>query len=469
MSDYKTTNEVDKIIKNKWPPTKDAYYKLLEAMWHPTKNGKLKLAMFSYGSNKLVWWLCGKKCPRGCKHEYQATIKSRQREGCPFCTHAKLCEHTSLSFTHSELSSQWHPTLNGKLTPAMVTAGSGKIVFWLCPKKCSHGCEHVYKAPIYNRACRNIGCSFCAHKKLCKHMTLDVTHPELCKEFHTSKNGNLTPNQLIAGSGQIVWWTCPNVFKCGCKHEWKTSVNNRLQGKGTGCPFCSKNKWCDHRTIDNTYPDIASQWSETKNGDLKPSQFRASSYEEIWWVCEYLHTWKSQIRTRCYDRSGCPHCVNKTEKLFFVYLTKKYTNVELRFTLDNCKNKNHLPFDFYLPDYNVILELDGNQHFKQVQNWRPSELTRHFDVFKMQRAREKGHKIIRIFQEDVYKHDEAWLDSQLSPHIKDPNAPIVTAVNVDAPNNDDIVYISTIAGMYDEHKLLMTKDVRIVNNNIVIT
>ena len=47
-----------------------------------------------------------------------------------------------LSTMEPEIAAQWHPTLNGSLTPQMVTAGSHKKVWWLCAE------GHVWKAAI---------------------------------------------------------------------------------------------------------------------------------------------------------------------------------------------------------------------------------------------------------------------------------------------------------------------------------
>ena len=33
---------------------------------------------------------------------------------------------------------------------------------------------------------------------------------------------------------------------------------------------------------------------------------------------------------------------------------------------NDCKRKNKLRFDFYLPKYNVLIEYDGMQHFKPI-------------------------------------------------------------------------------------------------------
>jgi hypothetical protein len=34
-------------------------------------------------------------------------------------------------------------------------------------------------------------------------------------------------------------------------------------------------------------------------------------------------------------------------------------------TFDGCKDINLLPFDFYLPDYNVCIEYQGEQHYNK--------------------------------------------------------------------------------------------------------
>lgn len=47
---------------------------------------------------------------------------------------------------HPELSKEWHPIKNGKLTPQDITAGSNNKVWWQCKK------GHEWEATIVNRA-----------------------------------------------------------------------------------------------------------------------------------------------------------------------------------------------------------------------------------------------------------------------------------------------------------------------------
>ena len=62
----------------------------------------------------------------------------------------------------------------------------------------------------------------------------------------------------------------------------------------------------------------------------------------------------------------------------------------------------------------------------------------------MRKAEEAGFKVIRIFQEDVYKYDEDWLEKYLLPEIKS--------------ENRCHAFITTKLGLYDEHLRIYAGD-----------
>lgn len=125
----------------------------LADQWHPTKNGALCPESVTAYSNKKVWWLC----ERG--HDYQAAISDRAKgKGCPYCAGRKIWKgFNDLTTLDPELAEQWHPKLNGDLTPEMVTLGSHKKVWWQCPV------GHIWKAVVASRAGKQrTGCPVCA-------------------------------------------------------------------------------------------------------------------------------------------------------------------------------------------------------------------------------------------------------------------------------------------------------------------
>src|SRR5262249_45365491 len=79
------------------------------------------------------------------------------------------------------------------------------------------------------------GCPFCAGNKVSVTNSLAALFPEIAAEWHPTKNGNLTPDHIVAGSALKVWWQCYNRLD----HEWQTAVGHRTQKQGVkGCPFC---------------------------------------------------------------------------------------------------------------------------------------------------------------------------------------------------------------------------------------
>ena len=65
--------------------------------------------------------------------------------------------------------------------------------------------------------------------------------------------------------------------------------------------------------------------------------------------------------------SGCPICkISKGENEILKYLKKYNIKFETQKTFNDCKNMKLLPFDFYLPNYNICIEFQGDQHFNPV-------------------------------------------------------------------------------------------------------
>lgn len=129
----------------------------IAAEWHPEKNGSLTPESVTPQSNRSVWWVCEKG------HEYKAVIQSRTAggSGCPYCTNRKVLPgFNDLATLQPRVAAEWHPTLNGSLTPQDVTCGSAKKVWWQCS-----GCGYEWKAIIFSRAgSQRCGCPACAGK-----------------------------------------------------------------------------------------------------------------------------------------------------------------------------------------------------------------------------------------------------------------------------------------------------------------
>lgn len=151
----------------------------LLSQWDEHLNGPLTAADITYGSKRKVWW----RCSLG--HEWQAVVAARTSNGsgCPYCAGRKvLTGFNDLATREPLLAKQWHPKLNGSLTPEMVTPGSHRKVWWQCPD------GHVWRAVIYSRSGpQKSGCPICAgrdskrwlEKRDCKCMMTSGLSPRL--------------------------------------------------------------------------------------------------------------------------------------------------------------------------------------------------------------------------------------------------------------------------------------------------
>lgn len=112
----------------------------LASEWDEEKNDVSAREVLA-GSIRKAWWIC----PAG--HSYEAHIYSRASgTKCPYCTNKRvLAGYNDLATTNPEVAAQWHPQLNGSLTPEMVTKGSSRKAWWICRE------GHVWQAAIFSR------------------------------------------------------------------------------------------------------------------------------------------------------------------------------------------------------------------------------------------------------------------------------------------------------------------------------
>ena len=69
----------------------------------------------------------------------------------------------------------------------------------------------------------------------------------------------------------------------------------------------------------------------------------------------------------------------------------------------------------------VIIELDGAQHFIQISNWKTPLHNQIRDKYKEFKAKKHGIKIIRCIQEDVFMERNNWdnkLKNKLNKYIR---------------------------------------------------
>ena len=323
----------------------------LAAEWHPTKNGDLTPKDVGPGTEKKVWWRCSKG------HEWEAKISNRSHnKGCPYCSgRYPIVGVNDLASQNPSLAAEWHPTKNGKLTPQEVTCASNKKVWWIC------SLGHEWKATVSHR--RESGCPYCTNKKvLAGFNDLASLNPSLASEWHPTKNGNLTPQDVLGGSNKKVWWQCSH------GHEWKATISSRNAGRE--CPICTgRQVQTGFNDLASQNPDLAAEWHPTKNGRLTALDVTVSSGKKVWWQCPQGHEWKATIASRNAG-TGCPHCASSHgEDAVAVILNDLNVSYIHDKPLKGCKDKGLLRHDFILLHGNQVfatIEFNGKQHYEPI-------------------------------------------------------------------------------------------------------
>jgi very-short-patch-repair endonuclease len=78
------------------------------------------------------------------------------------------------------------------------------------------------------------------------------------------------------------------------------------------------------------------------------------------------------------------------------------------------KKNGYFKADFFLIDLNIVIEIDGIQHFEKVFKWRiPPNIQRIRDNYKSKIMAEDGCRTIRILQEEIINNDKSWLTNNI--------------------------------------------------------
>ena len=434
----------------------------LARQWHPTKNGDLKPTQVTTNSNKMAWWILSYDVPLDypAKHlkgkhfdfEWQANIENRNNDiGCPFVSGQAVWEgFNDLQTVNPELAKQWHPTKNGDLKPTQITANSNKMAWWILsydvpldyPVKHLRGkhFDFEWQARIRDRN-NGTNCPYLIGQAVWTGFNDLVTvNPELARQWHPTKNGDLKPTQVTANSNKMAWWTLSYdvpldypVKHLRGKHfdfEWQARIRDR--NKGYGCPYLNgRAVWEGFNDLQTVNPELAAQWHPTKNGNLKPTQVPTGSGRKVWWLLPYDDPkiekcfnleWLATINHRN-NGSGCPYLITyKGEEYIKQYLQNNNIsfNVQQKFSNLLGTGSGQLSYDFSIPNEKygyVLIEYNGIQHYEANDYFGGEEkfkIQKEHDKRKRDYAKKHGYKLITVkYTYDTYESVEEYLNNEL--------------------------------------------------------
>lgn len=224
------------------------------------------------------------------------------------------------------------------------------------------------------------GCPKCARNLLPSHDNFvkeaKEKHPNDKFEYLTEYNGS---SKKI----KIKHLKCNKIFN--------QTAGNHLMGKG--CPFCAG--------INKTTDTFISQSKNKHNDKYDYSLVEYISAKiKVKILCNNCLNIFEQTPNNHLRGKGCPVCKSsKGESKIREFLEQNNIIFEEQKRFSECRNKFPLRFDFYIPEKNILVEYDGEQHFKPVKFWKNEKglsLIKRNDDIKNKFAEKSKIKLIRI-------------------------------------------------------------------------
>lgn len=154
------------------------------------------------------------------------------------------------------------------------------------------------------------------------------------------------------------------IVTCPVHGDWAVDPHNHLRGS-----ICNR---CSMLTQSSTTPISKDEFvlkSTRKHGNLFTCDkvIYITSKHKVCITCNRCGYEFWQQPCNHIHGQGCPLCKeSKGEKNIRGFLCLMNIKFEREKKFSGCYHIAPLRFDFYLPDYNICIEYDGEQHFKSV-------------------------------------------------------------------------------------------------------
>lgn len=190
---------------------------------------------------------------------------------------------------------------------------------------------------------------------------------------------------VIDGYNIIYKCSCGNI--CSTSQYWLTCKDVSKRTKG--CYQCyvereKVSKLSNREELQKKCPDIEMLGEYVDS--YTPIEYRCR--------CGEIHKSKPQHLTQ---GKRCGHCKRYTgEEAIKDFLNSNSIFYVKQYRFKDCRDKLPLPFDFYLPDYNMCIEYDGLQHFEQRKGWTDLSEVQLHDSIKTNYCKSNNITLLRI-------------------------------------------------------------------------
>lgn len=185
-------------------------------------------------------------------------------------------------------------------------------------------------------------------------------------------------------------------FVCPVHGKQRMVFDNFIHGHK--CKDCSYEYRGENLRYDIEY---VKEYIESINGNklLNPEDYEGVYVRNLNIRCSCGKVYTTSFGNYKYANvTTCLSCsckMSNGEKRIKDFLEFNKVNFVQEKRFEDCRDVKPLPFDFYLPELNLIIEYDGEQHFGKVYN-RDYETTKKHDEIKNQYCKDNNIYLLRI-------------------------------------------------------------------------
>ena len=314
----------------------------------------------------------------------------------------KICKKLDceLCFKKSFASNPKSKYLIDDINPRFIFKKSGKKYNFKCNE-----CNHIFKINCDNIS-KNKWCPYCVNRKLCNKNDCKICYEKSFVSHPKSKYliGDINPRLIFKYSNNKY------NFKCNkCNHTFIIRCSSITNG-GSWCAYCKNQKLCNDLECKICFEKSLKSYYKSKYlvDNINSRFIFKGSRKKLNFKCNYCNNIFNSMCKYITNGSWCPICKNKTEKKVYEWLIEEYQNYNI-IREKMFKSFGKKRFDFFIKELNIIIEIDGNQHFKEVANWNCTpEKSFKNDVSKTDFCLKNNLSIIRINQDDIWKDKINW-------------------------------------------------------------
>lgn len=353
-----------------------------------------------------------------CEKEYDIRLSSvKEGRKCINC-----CNSYENSFAYyiqqelkEPLNKYWDWERN-ELNPYLIYKGSRNKIWIKCDKVDYH--------ESYEIACNNFykgdRCPYCRKTKVhpkdsFAQWGINTFGKDFLTKYWSPKN-TLNPWKLAPQSNKKIWILCQEKDYHNDDGGYPTTCDHFY--KGVRCGYCANRKVHPKDSFGYLYPQRAKYWSD--NNDKSPFEVAPKSNDKYKFICQECgEEFETSPNTSVLKNRSvkCKNCnSSKGEQRIKEWLIDNNIKFEQQKTFKYLIGAGNglLSYDFYLPQYNLLIEYQGKQHEKFVERFHKSEedfiIQKEHDRRKKKYTKDNNIELLEIWYYD-YENIEKVLDN----------------------------------------------------------